>query len=141
MGVRIRTPPPPHPAGSGGGGAHSLTGEGLGIPIRTRGKTPWYSKYICTLCPRPKSRTLSKARPSHELKDIRSKQTVKGKTVPEEAHSIIVLFLCSKTIFHHLRKQRRPLPSLLVFLLPVLPNMPRILPFTLVPLRKLVNHF
>jgi hypothetical protein len=40
----------PPPFGSAGG-THPLTGEGwvLGVPIRTRGQTLWYSRYICTL--------------------------------------------------------------------------------------------
>ncbi len=29
--------------------AHSLAGEGVGVPIPTRGQTVWYSRYICTL--------------------------------------------------------------------------------------------
>ncbi len=32
------------------GGTYSLAGEGVGVPIRTRGRTLWYSRYICTLC-------------------------------------------------------------------------------------------
>jgi hypothetical protein len=49
----------PHPLGrrqvctpplvEGGGGPQSLTGEGVGGPIPTRGQTLWYSMYICTL--------------------------------------------------------------------------------------------
>ncbi len=35
------------------GGTHSLAGEGVGAPIRTRGQTLWYSSYICTFCPSP----------------------------------------------------------------------------------------
>ncbi len=31
------------------GGTHSFVGEGVGVPIRTRGQTLWYSRYICTL--------------------------------------------------------------------------------------------
>ncbi len=51
--------PTPHPQagecaplhfGSGGGGAHSLGGDGLGIPIPTRGHTLWYSVFRSTLC-------------------------------------------------------------------------------------------
>jgi hypothetical protein len=29
-------------------GAQSLGGEGVGVPIRTRGQTLWHSRYICT---------------------------------------------------------------------------------------------
>ncbi len=32
-----------------GGGTHSLAGEGVGGPVRTRGQTLWYSRFICTL--------------------------------------------------------------------------------------------
>ncbi len=52
--VRIETHPhPPHlqasvcPPISSWGGTHSLAGEGVGGPIRTRGQTLWKSRYIC----------------------------------------------------------------------------------------------
>ncbi len=33
-------------------GTHSLAGRvDGGVPVRTRGQTLWYSRYICTLCP------------------------------------------------------------------------------------------
>ncbi len=38
------------PPGSGGGHTR-LRERGWGVPIRTRGQTLWYSRYICTLCP------------------------------------------------------------------------------------------
>jgi hypothetical protein len=46
-----RVCPPPFVTG---GVAHSLVGEGGGgVPIPTSGRTLWYSRYICTLCPHP----------------------------------------------------------------------------------------
>ncbi len=50
-------PPSPYPQASvppplfgSNEGTHSLTGECVGgVPIRTRGKTLWYSRYICTV--------------------------------------------------------------------------------------------
>ena len=30
-------------------GGNTLGGEGVGVPIRTRGQTLWYSRYICTV--------------------------------------------------------------------------------------------
>ncbi len=58
--VRIGTPPPPLPQPLTSvfpppplvprGGTHSLGERGWGgVPIRTRGQTLWYSRYICTL--------------------------------------------------------------------------------------------
>ncbi len=46
--TRRRVCPPPFVPG---GSAHSLAGEGVhgGVPMRTRGNTMRYSKYICTL--------------------------------------------------------------------------------------------
>jgi hypothetical protein len=47
-------PPPPHPPASVAppplvpGGTHSLAGEGVGEPIRTKGRTIWYSSYSIT---------------------------------------------------------------------------------------------
>jgi hypothetical protein len=54
--VRIGTTLTPYtqasvpPFGSGVGGLHSIAGEGVRVPIRTRGQTLWYSRYLCTLC-------------------------------------------------------------------------------------------
>jgi hypothetical protein len=46
-------PPPPHPEASVSplrfrGGHTRLRESGWGVPIRTRGQTLWYSRYVCT---------------------------------------------------------------------------------------------
>ncbi len=51
---RVCTPPPPF--GSGGGEIFACGRGGGGVPIRTRGQTLWYSRYIFTLKGQP-SRT------------------------------------------------------------------------------------
>jgi hypothetical protein len=48
--ARECVPPPPPSFGSGGRGTLACGRGGGRVPIRTKGQTLWYSRYICTLC-------------------------------------------------------------------------------------------